>query len=271
MLLPPTLYRYNECATMRVPLRKGKSIMLFLDSTPDLTSLDMGIYKYISNHLEQVAYMRIRDLASETHTSTTSILRFCKKFGCSGFSEFRIKLQIYSKKQKQQTIQAIDETAYIDFLNRTTQPFYQKKIKEAVSLLQNKELILFIGEGSSNIIAEYGALYFSSIFNMALRIEDPSNHPIDFLSKTLSNQVCIIALSVSGETKNIINYLNHMSFSSSTIISITNSSKSTIARLSDVNIPYYITPESIKEADITSQLPALYTIETLAKEVRASN
>lgn len=243
--------------------------MLFLDTTPDLTDFDMAIYKYISNHLDQVAYMRIRDLAAETHTSTTSILRFCKKFGCSGFSEFRIKLQMYSKEQKQQKIQSIDETAYIDFLNRTTQPFYKDKIREAVSLLQDKELILFLGEGSSNIIAEYGALYFSSIFNMALRIEDPSNHPIDYLSKKLSDQVCIIALSVSGETKNIVNYLNHLSFSSSTIISITNSSKSTIARLSDVNIPYYITPESIKDADITSQLPALYTIETLAKEVRA--
>lgn len=62
----------------------------------------------------------------------------------------------------------MDETAYMDFLARTSQPLYRDKLKDAVSLLQNKELVLFIGLGSSNIMAEYGGLYFSSIFNMAL-------------------------------------------------------------------------------------------------------
>ncbi|MHC5228934.1 MurR/RpiR family transcriptional regulator [Enterococcus sp. LJL99] len=245
--------------------------MLFLDHTPDLTPFDLEIYKYISDNLAQVSYMRIRDLAKATHTSTTSIARFCKKFDCSGFAEFRIKLQLYLNNQQQnEPVAAVDETAYIDFLSRTTQPLYRDKIKEAVALLQNKELVLFIGLGSSNIMAEYGALYFSSIFNIALRIEDPSNYPIDYLSKNLSDKICIIALSVSGETKEIINYLNHLNFSNSSIISITNSAKSTIAQLSDVNIPYYIARESSQGADITSQLPALYTIENLAKEVRLS-
>lgn len=245
--------------------------MLFLDRTPDLTSFDMEIYKYISDNLEQVSYMRIRDLAKATHTSTTSIARFCKKFDCSGYTEFRIKLQLFLNEQGQEEgLSAMDETVHMDFLARTTQPLYRDKMKEAVALLQNKELVLFIGLGSSNIMAEYGALYFSSIFNMALRIEDPSNYPIDYLSKSLSDKICIIALSVSGETQEIINYLNHLNFSNSSIISITNSSKSTIAKLADVNIPYYIARETSSGADITSQLPALYTIENLAKEVRLS-
>ncbi|MCI1819355.1 MurR/RpiR family transcriptional regulator [Carnobacterium maltaromaticum] len=243
--------------------------MLFLDKTPDLTSLDLTLYKYISEHSEAVTKMKIRELAEATHTSTTSILRFCKQFECTGFSEFRIKLQLYLKEQKQlKTSSKIsDETSYIDFLQRTTEPFYQSKIKEAVDLLKDKELILFIGEGSSNVMALYGALYFSSIFNMALHIEDPTNHPVDFLSFSLSDKVCIVALSVNGETPEIIHYISHLNFSKSSVLSITNSSKSTVAQLSDVNIPYYITREVKNTADITSQLPALYTIEYLAKAV----
>lgn len=54
--------------------------MLFLDKTPDLTSLDLTLYKYISEHSEAVTKMKIRELAEATHTSTTSILRFCKQF-----------------------------------------------------------------------------------------------------------------------------------------------------------------------------------------------
>ncbi len=37
--------------------------------------------------------MKIRELAEEVHVSTTTILRFCKKVGCEGYSEFRLKLK----------------------------------------------------------------------------------------------------------------------------------------------------------------------------------
>lgn len=244
--------------------------MLFLNYTPELTSLDRDIYRFVSDHLEQVVYMRIRELADNTHTSPTSVLRFCRKFECKGYSEFRIKLNMYLKTKKEDSINEMDEMAMIDFIHRTTQPHYRDKIIEAVELLKDKELILFLGSGSSNLIASYGSLYFSSIFKIALRIEDPINLPLDYLSKGLSEKICIVVLSVSGETAEIIKCLNHLNFTNSSIISITNSSKSTIAQLSDINIPYYISKEYNHYADITSQLPALYTIELLAKEVKKS-
>ncbi|MGM0217738.1 hypothetical protein IGI43_000836 [Enterococcus sp. AZ126] len=129
-------------------------------------------------------------------------------------------------------------------------------------------MVIFIGIGTSNIVAEYGALYFSSLFNMAIRIEDPNNYPINYLSSTLAKKMCIIALSVSGETNEIITYLNHLNLSDSSIISVTNNSKSTIARLADINIPYYISIEKIDQSDVTTQIPAIFIIEKLAKEVR---
>ncbi|MGX7162973.1 MurR/RpiR family transcriptional regulator [Enterococcus massiliensis] len=243
--------------------------MLFLNYTPELSNIDLEIYKYVATHSDQVIYMRIRDLAQNTHTSTASILRFCRKFECEGFSEFKIKLQIYRESLTEDTaIHAVDESAFINFIHRTSESQFQEKIHEAATILAQKELVLFIGSGSSNIIAEYGALYFSSIFNMAFRIEDPANHPIDFFSKTIAEKVCVIALSVGGETKDIVGYLNQFIATRSSIISITNSANSTVARLSDVNLAYYISTEKRGTADITSQVPALYTIEYLAKEVR---
>lgn len=34
--------------------------------------------------------MRIRELADEAHVSTTTILRFCKKLKCEGYSDLNI-------------------------------------------------------------------------------------------------------------------------------------------------------------------------------------
>lgn len=243
--------------------------MLFLNYTPELSNIDLEIYKYIATHVDQVIYMRIRDLAKNTHTSTATILRFCKKFDCDGFSEFKIKLQLYQENlETDPAIHAVDESAFLNFIHRTSEEQFQRKIHEAAKMLSEKDLVLFIGEGSSNIISEYGVLYFSSIVNMALRIEDPLNHPIEFFSKNLAENVCVIALSVSGETKAIINFLNQFIANQSAIISITNSANSTVARLSDVNLAYYISTEKQGDADVTSQVPALYIIEYLAKEVR---
>ncbi len=70
-------------------------------------------------------------------------------------------------------------------------------------------MVLFVGHGSSNIIAEYGALYFSSLCSVALSVENPANYPINFIYQNISSKICVIVLSVSGETEEIIEYLQH--------------------------------------------------------------
>ena len=62
--------------------------------------LETAIYQYICQNGEKVVYMRIRELADETHVSTATIQRFCKKINCDGFSEFKIKLKMYLKQEK---------------------------------------------------------------------------------------------------------------------------------------------------------------------------
>ena len=242
--------------------------MLFLDYTPDLGQIDFEIYRYVSSNLEKISYMRIRELANETHTSTASILRFCKKFECNGFSEFKIKLKLYIKEKRVEHTNVVDETIYIDFLKRSRDSDFIKKIDEAVEILKDKELVLFIGMGLSNITSEFGALYFSTIFSLALRIEDLVNFPIRHISSNLAKKIGIIAVSVSGETPDLIEYLNNVHLANSSVISITNSANSTLAKLSDLNIPYYIPSEKIDIDDITSQIPAMFIIELLAKRMQ---
>lgn len=41
----------------------------------------MLVYQYVMEHRFAVPYMRIRELATEAHVSTTTVLHFCKKMG----------------------------------------------------------------------------------------------------------------------------------------------------------------------------------------------
>lgn len=71
--------------------------MLFLPYNISLKNTEIDIYNYIINNLNQVGLMRIRELADATHVSSSTILRFCRKFECTGYAEFRLRLQAYNK------------------------------------------------------------------------------------------------------------------------------------------------------------------------------
>ncbi|MGM0846516.1 MAG: MurR/RpiR family transcriptional regulator [Bacillota bacterium] len=232
------------------------------DVIASFNELETSLYNYVITHMEKVVHMRIRELADETHVSTTTILRFCRKINCDGFSEFKVKLKLHLTKHRQTTIKSAPYSM-LEFFERTLKGDVEEKIKQAASIISKSENVIFIGIGSSGILAEYGARYFSSLGKLSMYIKDPF-FPIH--SKFMFNSVTI-ALSVSGETYSTTTHLNQLKQEGSKIISITNTKLSTIARISDINIPYYVTEELYEEANITTQVPVVYILESLAREV----
>jgi DNA-binding MurR/RpiR family transcriptional regulator len=236
------------------------------DIITSFNDLETSLYNYICQHSDKVAYMRIRELADETHVSTATILRFCRKLNCEGFSEFKVKLKMHIKENKKTIIKSSQHAA-VEFFERTLKGDIEEKITEAASLVSKVDNVIFIGIGSSGILAEYGARYFSSLGKFSMYIKDP-HFPIH--SKFRYNSVTI-ALSVSGENHFTVTHLNQLKQEGSKIISITNNKLSTIAKISDINIPYYVTEEFFGEANITTQVPVVYILESMAREIYKLN
>jgi DNA-binding MurR/RpiR family transcriptional regulator len=165
------------------------------------------------------------------------------------------------------TIIKSSQHSIVEFFERTLKGDLEEKIKEAAIQVNKAENVIFIGIGSSGILAEYGARYFSSLGKFSLYIKDP-HFPIH--SKLRNNSVTI-ALSVSGENNYTVNHLHLLKQEGSKVISITNNKLSTIAKISDINIPYYVTDEYIEESNITTQVPVVYILETIAREIYKLN
>ncbi len=225
--------------------------------------LEISIYNYVVKNADKVIYMRIRELADETHVSTATILRFCKKLHCEGFSEFKVKLKMHINENNQKPVINSTQYALADFFERTLRGDLDEKIKEAALQVSNADNVIFFGIGSSGILAEYGARYFSSLGKFSMYIKDPL-FPIQ--SKLMVNSVTI-ALSVTGENSFTVTHLNQLKQKGSKIISITNNKLSTIARISDINIPYFVTEEFSEEANITTQVPVVYILESMGREI----
>ncbi|MCZ0702487.1 DNA-binding MurR/RpiR family transcriptional regulator [Natronobacillus azotifigens] len=225
------------------------------------SDLEHSLYNYIFKNIEKVIHMRIRDLATATHVSTTTILRFCKKLDCDGFSEFKIKLKMYMEEQSDPNSLIRGEKGLTEFLERTLSEDFQHKITVIAKAIAKAKRVIFIGIGSSGILAEYGSRYFSGLRKFALYIKDPF---LPIHEQYLEDSVTIV-LSVSGNTSAILSQVNQFKQEGSEIISITNNADSPLAKIADYNLSYYVSTEFLGNTNLTTQIPVVYLLEHLAK------
>lgn len=238
--------------------------MFNYDILQTYNDLEMLVYSYIMEHKDAVKYMTIRELAEATHVSTSTIIRFCKKTGCDGYAEFKLRFkQFLEEERKKHKVKdrGIDELMY--FFHTTTSTEYEEKINDVVRHIQEAKRIVFIGIGTSGILGKYGARYFSNIGKYSQYIEDPY-YPIH---EELESAV-VIALSESGETQQVVQMAERFKRHNAKICSITNGSTCTLAKISDYHLSYYVERYMVHdEYDITTQVPVLYLLETIGRRL----
>lgn len=228
--------------------------------------LEMLVYNYIMDHKEEVKYMTVRELAEAVHVSTSTIVRFCKKTGCDGYSEFKVQFKLFLKeeqanKKKLSKDNSIDEIIY--FLHTVTSTQYETSINEITQVIQDAKQLIFIGIGTSGILGKYGARYFSNLGKYSQYIDDPY-YPIGaHMESTI-----VVALSESGETQQIIKLAERFKRRGSRLFSITNGSACTLAKMSDYHLPYFVSKQLVhEEYDVTTQVPVLYLLETIGRRL----
>lgn len=224
--------------------------------------LEMLVYNYIIEHKQEVKYMTIRELAEAVHVSTATIIRFCKKNDCEGYSEFRTKFKMYlSGEKKKKPQDGIDEV--MNFFQSVSNPAFQSNLSVIAEIVRNASQLIFVGIGTSGCLGKYAARYFSNYGKYSQFIEDPY-YPI---ASDLENSV-VIALSVSGETPEVIRLVEHFKFHNCKLVSITNKASSTLAKMSDYNLSYYVTEHLVKEEyNVTTQIPVIYLLETIGRMI----
>lgn len=92
-----------------------------------LNQLEMFVYKYVAGHLEECKTMTIRDLSAKSHVSSTTVLRFLKKMGYEGFSDFKYALRHHDKPDRFGQVEQ-EWGPIAQFLTQANLPKYRQKI-----------------------------------------------------------------------------------------------------------------------------------------------
>lgn len=240
-----------------------------------LNELEMSVYHYVIQHQSAIPYMRIRELAAETHVSSTTILRFCKKLGCDGYAEFKLKMK--EQLGQQNVVQVPEDLSELKtFLKHIESPAFQKKLDEAASIIAKADRVLCVGVSNSGYIAQYAARYFSTFGKFSMAVTDPF-YPVWQMDDSASTAALVF--SISGQSEQTIRIASQLKQHLCHIISITHSENNPVSQLSELTLPHYITMRRKKrnegenqapiEIDYSTQAPALIVAETLAKRVAA--
>ena len=228
-----------------------------------LNNLEMQVYQYVIKNRDKVMYMTIRELADGAGVSTTTVLRFCRKLQCDGYSEFRVRFRLYLE---QSDIPQANSGAseMMSFFRSVNNDEFERQLDAIVDIIVASERIIFVGAGTSGALAKYGARFFSNVGKFSNHIDDPY-FPV---TGDMAKNALAIVLSVSGETEEILRFASQFSLHRCRVLSITGHDQSRLAKLADYNLSWHMTPTRVNGVyDITTQIPVIYILESLGRKL----
>ncbi|EOI3567023.1 MurR/RpiR family transcriptional regulator [Cronobacter dublinensis] len=228
-----------------------------------LNNLEMMVYNFVVKNRDKVMYMTIRELADAAGVSTTTVLRFCRKLNCEGYSEFRVRFKLYLEQNEPQQAN-FGASEIISFFRSVNNDEFDALLEEAVDIIFESERIIFVGAGTSGALAKYGARFFSNVGKFSNHIDDPY-FPV---TNDMAKNALAIVLSVSGETEEILRFASQFSLHRCKVLSVTSHENSSLAKLADFNLSWHVPQTRIAGVyDITTQIPVIYILETLGRKL----
>lgn len=227
-----------------------------------LSEVDLDIYRFFTENVEKVPYMRVRDIATEAHVSNSSVMRFIHKLGYESFPEFKVSFHA-----EQEKAHVTDHR--INFITADNFPTdIYSKIELVADKMQESDQIIFCGVGSSGALAEYAARQTAAVGFNSFCVKDPF-YPLVTQLKNTSNNL-LISFSVSGKTIELIELLNNfVTDEDVTLVAVTADPSSQLALMSRYVLSYSTDQKRIEKFyDLTTQVPALYVIEQLISTAR---
>ncbi|MCV3296381.1 MAG: MurR/RpiR family transcriptional regulator [Oenococcus sp.] len=248
---------------------------------------EITIANYVLQNKDKVLDMSIQELAKATYTSTSTIVRLCRKIGLKGYQQFKITLSA-NLQDKFEEIASVN--ADFPFTNQDSNLDISKKILElsresmesTYQLLSNEALantVQMILQGKRVAIFASGDTYIDALafqndlmkIHLNMLMSTIPSEDLQ-LALTLDKNDCAIIISYSGENKNLVRLIKILKSSASKIIAISAKRDSSIAKLSDIVLPIFKKEDpSIKFSTFSSQVAIKYVLSVLFSCIFASN
>ncbi|WP_232698228.1 MurR/RpiR family transcriptional regulator [Brevibacillus daliensis] len=240
-----------------------------------LTKAEKKVAQYVLNHAELVPTMTIRELSSHAGASEASVVRFCKSIGMSNFqslklalvrditrsdmniSDFSVIKQQDAPYELFQKVQYHNKTA----IEEMSHSLDKKELEKAVEAILMTRNVIFYGLGGSSVVALDACHKFRKI-----GYHSESTTDFHMMLPVVSNMKpgeVLVAISVTGSTKELVEIVRFAKKKQAIIIAITNGAKSPLYKEADIRLCTPDIEQDFRVGSIASRIMHLTIIDAL--------
>ena len=239
----------------------------------NLTKNEKKLSTYILENVNEVIYDSIQSIASKTNTSPAAIIRFSKKLGYNGFSELKVdlakdntdELPLFSEeicaKDSLNTIVKKSMTSDTSTVEQTYKLLKIETLGNAVEAMKKAKKIYLFGISSSGICCYDLAQKLSRIGYDVVFFND--FHMQLAATTYITNEDVALAISYSGNTKEINEAMFYAKEVGAKTIAITQFSNSPLVKASELVLHIPSEEKELRIGAISSRMASLILTDLL--------
>ncbi|MFO7154053.1 MAG: MurR/RpiR family transcriptional regulator [Caldicoprobacter oshimai] len=238
-----------------------------------LTKAEKKVADYVLENPEEVIYLSITELSERCNTGETTIVRFCRRIGLSGFQEFKLNLAKDVIKPETSIHENVSFDDPIDIqvqkitnenvqaIANTTKLLSLEEVERAVDAIVKARKIDFYGVGASGYTALDAKYKF---MRLGLNVDANLDAHIQAISAAnLKEGDVAVGISFSGSTKDTVATCQLAKKSGATVICITNYARSPITTVADIVLLTSAKETPLRSGALTSKIAQLHVLDIL--------
>lgn len=233
------------------------------------TRQEKVIIEFLRTHpAKDLLLLSITEFSEQVGVGDATMLRFCRKLGLRGYSEFRFLLS--QSTDDQQGAAGNDADAILSnmvaALRATHDRLQQQEVEKAAALALQARRLYALGSGNSGLAAQE---FCNKVLRYGLLCESwPDSHFQAIAASLLTPEDAMILFSVSGGTKDMLNLAKSASQRGVKLVIVTNYLKSPLARYADAMLCVAAKSAPLNSGSLVAKVSQLYVIDVLSREIR---
>lgn len=241
----------------------------------NFTDREKLIANYLLSNKEGIINLSAKEIGELTHTSAATLIRFSKKLGFNSLNEMKLNLSI--------SLNDIEENSGFEYLDKkletkdiiygiknsidavmekTVKLIKEEELEQAVNLLNNANNIYVYSVGVSGLV---GLDFYHKLSRINKRCIAHTDTHLQVTSSILMQPDDVaVAISYSGNTREVIKCIENAKKNNVPVISITKSSvNNELESLSDITLKVPYVEKSLREGAMSSRISQLAVIDML--------
>lgn len=243
------------------------------DVIKSLSSNELNILKFVYEHGEAILNMSIQEFSSHVSYSTSTILRFCRKLGYSGFAEFKYILRSQAKQEEKPSVRPVPQdfnvSRYMDTLNfnmeGTSSLISEEQLSRTFRYFDSDcPIYVWAPGGITSILSNYFEKLLVSIGRQNVYLLESAKMASHIL-QNLSSNCLLILISTTGVYEPTIRLGKLASMNHIPILTITPYTNNVVADLGTISFRFFTNQRENRGAEFTSRLPVFYVIHIIIR------